>query len=252
VRQAIQFIKAVVHGCYEYIAMFIGLSALALICLLALPLALLLFFAPAYLRTGMTRRVIATSFSFYLHLLKFFCSVRLDLSELKSLRRQQPLIVVANHPSLLDAVILLSCLPHGVCVMKSELQNTLLFGPASRLSGYITNTDSMKLIKQACKDLTEGAQLLIFPEGTRTLTRPVNLFGKTTALIASRSGLPIQTVFIEFSAPTPYLGKKWPVFRKPALPLQISVRLGQKFNASGDVVALTQQLETYYQQHLYA
>jgi 1-acyl-sn-glycerol-3-phosphate acyltransferase len=242
-------IKMALRTCYEYLAMFIGLGLLTAICLLALPLTVLLFFVPPALRNSWTRRIIARSFALYLWLLRLLCAVRLEMSALKNLSHQQPLLIVANHPSLLDAVMLLSCLPRGVCVMKAGLQDTLLFGPASRLSGYISNRDPMQLIKQACSALANDAQLLIFPEGTRTIKPPVNPFGKTTALIAARSGLPVQTVLIEFNTP-PYLGKKWPLFRPPRLPLSIRVRLGEKFHANEGVVALTQQLETYYQQHL--
>jgi 1-acyl-sn-glycerol-3-phosphate acyltransferase len=151
-------------------------------------------------------------------------------------------------PRLLDAVILLSRLPQATCVMKATLKGNILFGPLARFSGYIGNEDPLKLIRQACTELAEGAHVLIFPEGTRTLKFPVNTFGQTAALIAQRSGVPIQTLLISFS--TPYLGKRWPLYRKPRLPLHISVQLGQRFDVVTDKEMLTQKLETYYRQHL--
>jgi 1-acyl-sn-glycerol-3-phosphate acyltransferase len=244
-----QSLRAAALGGYAYIAMCIGLGSLALICLLSLPFALVFLCLPAALRVPWSRWMISTSFAFYLWLLKRLCFVELDHLALQSLKGADPVIVAANHPSLLDAVILLSCLPNGVCVMKAQLQNNLLFGPFARLSGYINNTDPMKLIKQSCDELAGGAQLLIFPEGTRTLEFPVNSFGKTTAMIACRSGVPVQTVFIKFSSP--YLGKKWPLLQKPRLPLSIHVSLGEKFSPTSNAVALTQQLEAYYRQHLH-
>ena len=44
----------------------------------------------------------------------------------------------------------------------------------------------------------------------------------TAGLIAARAGVPVQTLVIEMS--TPYLGKHWPLFRPPSLPLAVRVR----------------------------
>jgi 1-acyl-sn-glycerol-3-phosphate acyltransferase len=235
-------------GALEYLAMAMGLGALAFICLWGLPIAPVFLILPRKWRIPLGRRTIAYSFSAYLWFLRWFCWVRLDCSALDTLSHDRPLILVANHPSLLDAVILLSRLPRATCVMKATLKSNILFGPLARFSGYISNEDPLRLIKQACTELAEGAHLLIFPEGTRTLEFPVNTFGQTAALIAHRSGVPIQTLLISFS--TPYLGKRWPVYRKPRLPLRISVKLGHRFDAVTDKEMLTQKLETYYRRHL--
>jgi 1-acyl-sn-glycerol-3-phosphate acyltransferase len=94
--------------------------------------------------------------------------------------------------------------------------------------------------------LASGRQLLIFPEGTRTVTPPINSFGQMTALIASRSNSVIQTVFIDYS--TLYLGKSGSLFQKPTLPLVIKVRLGDQFESSGSSSMMTERLESYYRE----
>jgi 1-acyl-sn-glycerol-3-phosphate acyltransferase len=241
-------IRLLLLGSFEYLAMAMGLGALAFICLWGLPFALVFLILPTKWRIPLGRRTIAYGFSAYLWFLQCFCLVRLDCAALNTLIQDRPLILVANHPSLLDAVVLLSRLPRATCVMKATLKGNILFGPLARFSGYISNENPLHLIKQACNELAHGAHLLIFPEGTRTVEFPVNTFGQTAALIAQRSGVPIQTVLIRFS--TPYLGKKWPLYRKPRLPLRISVELGQRFDVVTDKDVLTQKLETYYRQHL--
>ncbi len=221
-----------------------GLTALCQICLLGLPAAMFLMCLPKPWRIPLGRRLIAFGFSTYLWFLRIFCFVRLECAALDAIRQQPSLIVIANHPSLLDAVILLSRLPHAACVMKAILRKNPLFSSMARLSGYISNEDPMKLIKQSCDELTSGGQLLIFPEGTRTLVPPINPFGPMTALISSRSNSVIQTVFIDYS--TPYLGKSGSLFQKPTLPLVIKVRLGTQFQSSVSSLALTERLESYY------
>lgn len=233
---------------YEYLAMLLGLGCLAFLCLSGLPFAVFLLCLPVKIRIPLGRRFISWTLAIYLLFLKIFCFVRIDASALDSLNAQRPLIVVANHPSLLDAVVLLSRLPRATCVMKASIKNNLLFGPMARLSGYISNDDPLQLMRQACDELSSGSQVVIFPEGTRTLTAPVNTFGHTCAFISARSGVPIQCIFIEFS--TQYLGKNWPIWRKPTLPLRINLRLGHKFTADKDRIAMTERLESYYRENL--
>lgn len=245
---ATRWVGSVLRGGFEYLAMAMGLGALAFICLWGLPFALVFLVLPKKWRIPLGRQTISHSFSAYLWFLRWFCLVRLDCSALDALRHDRSLILVANHPSLLDAVILLSRLPRATCVMKATLSNNILFGPVARFSGYISNQNPMLLVKQACTELQEGAHLLIFPEGTRTLDFPLNPLGQTAALIAQRSGNPVQTILIDFS--TPYLGKRWPLFKRPALPLSIRVQLGQRFEAIGSKELMTQTLETYYRQQL--
>jgi 1-acyl-sn-glycerol-3-phosphate acyltransferase len=49
----------------------------------------------------------------------------LSISAASTLRDQPPVIIAPNHPSLLDAVMVISRLPNIVCIMKTELMNNL-------------------------------------------------------------------------------------------------------------------------------
>lgn len=241
-------LKSFIHISYEYLAMVFGLGSLSLLCLLGIPAAVPLLALPKNIRIPLGRKVISSAMASYLWILKKFCGVKIESSALQSISSDCPLIVVANHPSLLDAVILIALLPQASCVMKASLRRNLLFGPMARLSGYISNEDPKQMVMQACKELKDGSHIVIFPEGTRTVTPPINEFSQTCALIATRSNARVQTVFIEFS--TFYLGKNWPIWRKPTLPLHINLRLGHKFNVDKDRLAFTETLESYYREQL--
>lgn len=213
---------------YAPVAMLLGLGMLVLLCLFWLPFALLLYALPLSPRhqrkTG--RFAIFLAMRFYLIFLQLFCLVRINTAALAELEgRGETRILIANHPSLLDAVIFLAYCPNAVCVMKSGLQHNLLYGAASKLAHYVDNANPMTMIRNACEELKDGAQLILFPEGTRTRTPPFNPLGIAAAVIARRANVPVQVVLIDMDTP-PYLGKSWPLLQPPTLPLRCTLRRG--------------------------
>ncbi len=171
--------------------------------------------------------------------------LRMDASVLDALADESGLILVANHPSLLDAVMLVARLPRSACVMKASLMQNPLLGPGARLARYVCNDSPLGLLRQAVADLRQGGQLVLFPEGTRSQGHRLHPFRPGFALIARRAQAPVQTLFIDTSSP--YLGKGWPLWRMPPLPICFTVRLGQRFEPGRDATALASEVERYYQ-----
>jgi len=229
--------------------MFIGLASLAVICLAWLPFAMILYpLLPVELGQRLGRWVITLGFRIYLQILTTLCDCRFDVSELDQLHNEGALIIAANHPSLLDAVLIVSKLPNAICVMKASLMDNLLFGAAARMARYIRNDGALQILKQSRDGLLQGAHLLIFPEGTRTQHFPIDTISPMLGMIARRSGVPVQTVILEFS--TPYLGKDWPLFREPCLPLHCRARLGRRFEPPEDYAKFTYELEAYFRKEI--
>lgn len=170
--------------------------------------------------------------------------IKLDASALDALKDEPRLIFVANHPSLLDALMLVARLPKSACIMKAELMRNPFLGAGARLARYIRNDSPRGMIRLAVQDLQHGGQLVLFPEGTRTTRLPINPFRPGVTLIAKLAGAPIQTVFIDTESP--YLGKGWPIWKLPPLPIRFSVRLGARFAPQDDTDALLAQLEAYF------
>jgi 1-acyl-sn-glycerol-3-phosphate acyltransferase len=236
---------------YEYLAMALGLGFLGLLCLGWLPFAVVLnIVLPQRWGQPLGRWLIMFGFRLYLHFLSLFCACRFDLAALDRLRGDKPLILVANHPSLLDAVMIVSRFPNMVCVMKAALMDNLLLGAAARLARYIPNDAPLDMILRAREELRDDAHLLIFPEGTRTVHFPIDTCSASAGLIASRAKSPVQALLIDFTSP--YLGKAWPLFRKPELPLRFSIRLGRRFAPPADVGAFSREIENYFRGELAA
>jgi 1-acyl-sn-glycerol-3-phosphate acyltransferase len=150
---------------------------------------------------------------------------RLDLWELAALQNRRGLLLAPNHPMLIDALLILGVLPETTCIMKAAIWDSPCLGGGARLAGYIRNDSASGMVKQAVAELQQGRNILIFPEGTRTLPgRVLNDFKSGFALIAKKSGCPVQLLCVECSVP--YLGKQWPLYRPPPFPLEVRVRPG--------------------------
>lgn len=169
-------------------------------------------------------------------------------------RLQQPgRLIVANHPSLLDVVFMISLLPKVDCIVKpSILRNPFMRGPAA-WAGYIPNGDPERLIEDCSKTLGDGNSLLMFPEGTRTQAgRPIQM-KRGAAQIALAAGVEILPVTITVVPAT--LTKNAPWYRVPPRPFHVTLSVSEPLGMSrfyqGEVGRSTaaRHLTEYLEQH---
>lgn len=125
-----------------------------------------------------------------LRLIKVKC---LDNERLKNLRGK---IVVANHPSLIDVVILVSKIPNSVCVVKRSLFKNF-FTRIVIQNVYLPNDMEAEEFMTTANDiLNDGYNIIIFPEGTRTVAgRPIRLH-RGFAYLHAKYGHAIQPIVI--------------------------------------------------------
>lgn len=231
---------------YEALVMVVGLGSFALLCIGAIPLfALYRLGLPRRSHRRAVRVTISRGFRGYLRMLGALCAIHSDTRELETLRSAGPLIIIANHPSLLDAVVLISRLPNATCIMKSGLLANPLYGFAARMAGYVSNADAERMLAHSRNELALGSSFVFFPEGGRSREFPVSRFSGACVLLSRLTKTPIQTVFLDFSSP--YLGKRWGLFTPPVLPLRIRARLGRRFAPEEMHPAARGELERYFQ-----
>ncbi len=205
---------------------------------------------PALLfRTRQARRagqyLIHQLFRFFLWYLDRCEVLLVDARELAGLRNATGSILVANHPSYLDAVIIAAKIPHVCCIMKSSLVGHPVLCGQSRLAGYVSNRAGSGLVRTCIRRVQEGSNLLIFPEGTRS-ENGLGPCKRGFALVARMTGRPVQTILVELLSPG-FLGKGTPFFRVPELPVRYRLRLGEMFPtfAGDDPRLLGQSVEDY-------
>ncbi len=218
--------------------------------LVAAPLVWLL---PRAAGRAFGRAFIATGYRTFFALSRALRIVILDTQALDALAGQTRLVIVANHPCLLDAVVIVARLPRVACVMKASLLRNPFLGAGALLARYIPNDSAHHMVRGAVHDVREGGQLLLFPEGTRTAPGPtghLEPFQPSFTVIAKHARAPIQTLFIDTQ--TPYSRKGWPLWRMPPLPIVLRVRLGQRFEPRADHMALMHEIEAYYRAQMQA
>lgn len=174
----------------------------------------------------------------------------IDCRALDALNEDGGLIIAANHPSMFDAMLVIARVPRGICIMRASLMRSPFIGPGARLARYIRNDPPRAMVRSCIENLQAGGQLVLFPEGTRTVQRPINAFRPGITLIAQLARVPIQTVIIE--SKSPYLGKGWPILKPPRFPVVVAARLGRRFQPEADYNGLLTRLESYFSSELAA
>jgi 1-acyl-sn-glycerol-3-phosphate acyltransferase len=224
---------------------YLNLGWLGLVCLSYTLLALPAYFVLSRRWGSAAGRLgISTGFRMYAWTLKWTGAYRLDLSALDALRGGPPVVLAPNHPSLIDALLILTRHRNVVCVMKEELLHNPFLGAGSRLARYVPSNHPRQMIRRCVEELKLGATVLLFPEGTRTTRFPINRLTSSVGLIAREANVPVQTLIIETDSP--YLRKGWGLFRVPRTPITYRVALGRRFDPPQDVKAFMEELEQEY------
>lgn len=177
--------------------------------LLSLFVAPLLYVLPGgqSVREQRAQRVIHYSFKSYIRMMRMFGVISYELKSLEKLNEAK--LIIANHPSLIDVVFLISMIPNANCIVKGALVRNPCIHFVIKMSGYIINRDAEDLIASASAVFSKGQALIVFPEGTRTVpSQPIQL-KRGAANIAVRTNVDITPVIIECNPSTLTKQDRW-------------------------------------------
>lgn len=206
-------------------------------------------------RITVNRRLIHHTWRFFVWLMRTVGVISVEVRGLERLRRPG-LLVLPNHPTLIDVVILVSLMPDVACVVKSSLAtNPFTRGPV-RGAHYVCNDAGMELITDSLEALASGSSLIIFPEGTRTRPGAPTQLLRGAANVAVRARVDVTPVVIRCEPLMLGKGQKW--YEVPPRPghftveVQEDVAIGRFLEgAVSEPLAarrLTQWLERFFQQ----
>jgi len=134
-------------------------------------------------------------------------------------------MIIANHPSLLDVVLLIGYVKDANCIVRHGLaQNLFTRGPIAAC-GYITNDESAEMLEKAAAVLRQGQTLIVFPEGTRTPKNANPCFHRGACAIALRGAQCITPVLIHMQPRSLAKGEPW--YSVPQRRIHYRVTAGQ-------------------------
>jgi 1-acyl-sn-glycerol-3-phosphate acyltransferase len=198
-----------------------GLGGL-LLGLVLIPLASLLSRARDE-RARRARGLIRAAFRFFIGFMRAVRVLTYEFHGTDGLGRPGQL-VLANHPSLIDAVFLLAFTPGAQCIVKAAMLRNPFTRAAVRAAAYISNSPTDEMVLGAAAALERGECLVMFPEGTRTRPGREMVLQKGAANIAVRGARVLTPVRIVVRPST--LTKAEPWYRIPPRRPHWQIRVG--------------------------
>ena len=230
-----------------------GMSGLVLT-VLGMPL-LLLFVREQSRRVHVSRIIVHHFFRFFIGLMNFVGVISYELHDIDRLQRPG-LLILANHPSLIDVIFIISLVPQSGCVVKSALARNPFTRAPVKAAGYITHDTGLALVDDCRNALDKHETLVIFPEGTRTpLSGEVNL-QRGAANVAIRCRKPVTPVVVTVNPRGLAKSQKW--YRVPAKRMHFVIRVHEDLqidpfleSGAAEPVAvrrLNEQLRSFFEQ----
>lgn len=205
-------------------------------------------------RVRRVRRTINYAFRAFVYLLRVGGVIDSRFHGVDRLDGCRGALIVANHPSLLDTVFLMSRMPDVQCIVKNELWDNRFLGGVMRAADYIRNDGNPETMLEQCRrSLAAGQNILVFPEGTRSVPGQDVKFQRGFANIATYFEAPIQLVTIKCEPSTLAKGNPW--YDIPPRQARFDITFDEQLDMTAylsdeprsiKVRKLTRQLEKYY------
>jgi len=111
-------------------------------------------------------------------------------------------VLVSNHQSTLDIILLYRLFVHFKWIAKQELFRVPVIGWNMTANRYIplkrgSKASVLKMAQLSEKTLEEGSSLMIFPEGTRSETREIKGFKDGAFKIAIKTQTPVIPIVLD-------------------------------------------------------
>jgi 1-acyl-sn-glycerol-3-phosphate acyltransferase len=130
---------------------------------------------------------------------------RVRLEGLERIRRDAAYVMVANHQSLLDILVLFRLFVHFKWVSKIENFRVPAIGWNMSLNRYIKlrrgDRASVERMLDACaRTIAEGSSIMMFPEGTRSPDGRLRAFKTGAFALAQRAAAPLLPIIVQGTA----------------------------------------------------
>jgi 1-acyl-sn-glycerol-3-phosphate acyltransferase len=155
------------------------------------------------------QRVVHLGFRAFVRVMMGFGLLEVRTRGAERLQKPDALLIVANHPTLIDVVLLGHLIPQLDCVVKKEAWSNPCMRSVVDSAGYIPNDLGEDLVDACTAHVRRGRRLLLFPEGTRSPKGQLGSFRRGAAHVALSAGVPIVPIVIRCEPPSLMRGQKW-------------------------------------------
>jgi 1-acyl-sn-glycerol-3-phosphate acyltransferase len=205
-------------------------------------------------RAVVARRVIQFTFRCIVGLMRVLGVFRYEIRGMERLEREG-LLILANHPTLIDIVFLMAFVKRGDCIVKSALWRNPFTHATIRAAAYVRNDDDgVRVVEDCVASVRGGSNLIIFPEGTRTPADGSSKLKRGAANIAVRASCNITPVLIQCTPPMLIKGEKW--WRLPSSSTHFAIEVKEDIDVDPFIAAagsealaarhLTEYLRSYF------
>jgi 1-acyl-sn-glycerol-3-phosphate acyltransferase len=156
-----------------------------------------------------TQRIVHRAFALFAWWMACLGLMRVSWNDAERLRGTGPRLFVANHPTLIDVVLILARLPQADCIVKTAARRNPLMRRIVTSAGYLANDEGDALVDACTRRIAQGRSIVLFPEGTRSPRDGLRRFQRGAAHIALKSGCPIVPIVITCRPPTLLKGQPW-------------------------------------------
>lgn len=191
----------------------------------------------ALARRRLARRLVSASFRLFLASARRMGVLNYHIDGAALLQAERGVLVVANHPTLIDYVLLASVMPEADCLVKRGLQENLFLRGVVQAAGYLVNRDADTLLPDCRQRLAQGDVIIIFPEGTRSLPGQPLTLQRGAANLAVRCGCDLRIVHIRCSQHTLGKHQRWYQIppEKPYFSVSVKARLSSQPFLQGEI-----------------
>ena len=160
----------------------------------------------------------------------------------------KPAVIIANHQSHLDLLCMMMLHPKVVLLTTDWVWKNPIYGVIIRFAEFYPVSDGYDKNVERLKKLVErGYSVVVFPEGTRSVTGEILRFHKGAFQLAQALNVDILPVFIHGAHHV--MPKKDSVLREGHLHVEIGERMPANEVAAVDARALTSQFHKHYVEH---
>ncbi|MFT6984712.1 MAG: 1-acyl-sn-glycerol-3-phosphate acyltransferase [Psychromonas sp.] len=160
-------------------------------------------------RETKVQKIIQRSFYLFCETMRITGVIDYKFVGAEKLKKDKNCLIVANHPSLIDYVLITSRLGQCDCLVKEAIWHNPFMRGVVKSAGYIPNKDPESLLEECSSRLDSGNVLLIFPEGTRTTPGKKSSLQRGAAQIAIKTETDLRVVHITVTPSFLTKEKKW-------------------------------------------